>query len=158
MKSLMVTCALLMASSIARADVDFSSYQPSSYQQLLQQKPEFLKGNPNSAADSLYSNGHEKYVITVKYSGKFVEIGQQQQLFLRKWQQSLTAAESFIKHYKQALVIEGLDGNVEIPVQQVLIPAFQAELTIGQEIKLYVVKAGWANNQPMLLATEFAQP
>ncbi len=157
MKPFFLPLALMLVTSVANAEFNYASYQPSSYTELLTQEREFFKSQNMGTEATLFSAAPEKYTITVKYSGKFVEINQQQRQFLTNWQQSLPAAESFIKLYEKALVVEGLIEPVEIPIQQSLLPSFEAELTSGQEIKLYVVKAGWSNNTLILLATEFAQ-
>ena len=158
MKKIMFMLAISLMSFATNAEFDYGSYKATSFTQLLAQEKAFLAENGLDLDSTLFAGQPEKYLITVKYSGKFVDMKLKQQEFLANWQKSNPSVESFVQLYQKALVVEGLAIPMEIPVQQSLLSFFETELKIGQEIKIYVVNAGWGNNQPMLLVTEFAQP
>ena len=158
MNKLIFMLIVAFASFVTHAMFDYGSYKATSFSDLLAQEKAFLAENGLELDSTLFTGQPEKYLITIKYSGKFVDMNHKQQEFLENWQKSNPNVSSFVQLYKKALVVEGLAIPIEIPVQQSLISSFVDELKIGQEIKIYVVNAGWGNNQPMLLVTEFAQP
>ena len=158
MKKIMFMLAISLMSFATNAEFDYDSYKATSFTQLLAQEKAFLAENGLDLDSTLFAGQPEKYLITVKYSGKFVDMNLKQRQFLANWQKSNPSVESFVQLYQKALVVDGVAIPMEIPVQQSLLSFFETELKIGQEIKIYVVNAGWGNNQPMLLVTEFAQP
>jgi len=54
-------------------------------------------------------------------------------------------------------IVAKISCSVDYLYLQSLLISFEDKRKIDEEIKIYVVNAGWGNKQPILLVTEFAQ-
>jgi hypothetical protein len=102
-------------------------------------------------------------VVRVKYTGKSRPISDTKRGFMEKW------AETFAGNNKQyaALYEEDLlftEGGVEywLPVQKRVVPHFAKELEAGEDVDLYLVRAGGVCSKKVcdwfFLVEEFQKP
>ena len=82
-------------------------------------------------------------VIRVKYMGKSRPISDVKKDFLKKWAQTFAGnAEAYAAHYERDFLFT--EGGVEywLPVQKKVSTHFPKELKEGEEVDIYIVRAG----------------
>ena len=102
-------------------------------------------------------------VIRVKYAGKSRTMSEVKKDFLKKWAQTFTEnAEAYASHYEDDLLF--VENGVEywLPVQKKVIPYFQKELKVGEDVDIYIVRAGGVCSKKvcdwLFLVEEFQKP
>ena len=102
-------------------------------------------------------------VIRVKYTGKSRSISDAKKDFLKKWAQTFSQnADEYAAHYEKDMLFT--EGGVEywLPVQKKVIPYFSKELKEGEEVDIYIVRAGGVCSKQvcdwLFLVEEFQKP
>lgn len=102
-------------------------------------------------------------VIRVKYTGKSRPISDVKKDFLKNWAQTFTQnAEEYAAHYEKDLLFTEDEVKYWLPVQKKVIPYFLKELKKGEEVDIYIVRAGGVCRKRMcdwlFLVEEFQKP
>ena len=82
-------------------------------------------------------------VVRVKYGGKSRRISETKSGFLENWAQTFTGnGEQYAAMYEEDLLFT--EGGVEywLPVQKKVVPHFAKELKEGEDVDVYLVRAG----------------
>ena|SRR5687768_16538389 len=82
-------------------------------------------------------------VIRVKYTGKSRSVSEVKRDFLKKWAQTFTQnGDEYAALYEKDLLF--MENGVEywLPVQKKVIPYFSKELKEGEDVDIYIVRAG----------------
>ncbi|MCA1849468.1 MAG: hypothetical protein LC672_00075 [Acidobacteria bacterium] len=102
-------------------------------------------------------------VIRVKYTGKSRPISKVKKEFLEKWAQTFSQnAEAYAAHYERDFLF--MEGEVEywLPVQKKVSAYFPKQLKEGEEVDIYVVRAGGVCSKKvcdwLFLVEEFQKP
>jgi len=103
-------------------------------------------------------------VVKVKYTGKRRAMSDTKKEALRRWGQafSIPNAEEYASLYEEDMLFT--EGGVEywLPVQKRVLPHFPEELKEGEEVDIYIVRAGGICSKKvcdwLFLVEEFQKP
>lgn len=102
-------------------------------------------------------------VVRVKYTGKSRRISETKKGFLLNWAQTFTSnGEQYTAMYEEDLLFT--EGGVEywLPVQKKVVPHFAKELKAGDDVDVYLVRAGGVCSKKVcdwfFLVEEFQKP
>jgi hypothetical protein len=102
-------------------------------------------------------------VIRVKYTGKSRPLSDVKKDFLKKWAQTLAQnADEYAAHYEQDFLFKEDGVEYWLPVQKQVSAYFPKELKEGDEIDIYIVRAGGICSKKvcdwLFLVEEFQKP
>jgi hypothetical protein len=102
-------------------------------------------------------------VIRVKYTGKSRPISDVKNDFLKKWAQTFSQnADEYAAHYEKDMLFTEDEVEYWLPVQKKVMPYFLKELKEGEEVDIYIVRAGGVCSQKvcdwLFLVEEFQKP
>ena len=108
-------------------------------------------------ADTLLS------VIKVKYTGKSRPLSEVKKDFLKKWAQTFSqSADEYAAHYERDYLFTEGDIEYWLPVQKQVSAYFPKELKEGEEVDIYIVRAGGVCRKKvcdwLFLVEEFQKP
>jgi hypothetical protein len=102
-------------------------------------------------------------VIRVKYTGKSRPVAEIKREYLKKWAQTFTRnGDEYPALYEKDMLF--IEDGVEywLPVQKNLIPHFSKELKEGEDVNIYIVRAGGLCSKKvcdwLFLVEEFQKP
>jgi hypothetical protein len=102
-------------------------------------------------------------VVKVKYMGKSRPLSEVKKDFLKKWAQTFAPnADEYAAHYEKDFLF--MEGDVEywLPVQKKVSAYFPKELKEGEEVDIYIVRAGGVCSKKvcdwLFLVEEFQKP
>jgi hypothetical protein len=83
-------------------------------------------------------------VVRVKYTGKSRPMSETKKEVLKQWAQtfSLQNSEEYAASYEEDLLFKERDVEYWLPVQKKVAPYFAKELKEGEEVDIYLVRAG----------------
>ena len=103
-------------------------------------------------------------VVRVKYTGKKRPMSGVKRDVLKQWAQtfSLPSAEEYAALYGEDLLFTENDVEYWLPVQKKVIPYFSKELKEGEDVDIYLVRAGGICSKKvcdwLFLVEEFQKP
>ena len=102
-------------------------------------------------------------VIRVKYTGKSRPISDVKRDSLKKWVATFTGnGEEYAAHYEKDMLFTEDGVEYWLPVAKQVIPYFSKELKEGEEVDLYIVRAGGICSKKLcdwlFLVEEFQKP
>lgn len=102
-------------------------------------------------------------VVRVKYTGKSRRISETKKGFLQNWAQTFTGnGERYAAMYEEDLLFTEDGVEYWLPVQKKVVPHFAKELKEGEEVDLYLVRAGGVCSKQVcdwfFLVEEFQKP
>ncbi|HEY1403754.1 MAG TPA: hypothetical protein VGB05_06480, partial [Pyrinomonadaceae bacterium] len=102
-------------------------------------------------------------VVRVKYTGKSRRISETKRGFLQKWAQTYAGnGEQYAAMYEEDLLFTEGGVGYWLPVQKKVAPHFAKELKVGEDVDLYLVRAGGVCSKKVcdwfFLVEEFQKP
>jgi hypothetical protein len=102
-------------------------------------------------------------VVRVKYTGKSRSISKTKKEFLQQWAQTFTGdGEKYAAMYEEDLLFTESGVDYWLPVQKRVTPHFAKELKEGEDVDLYLVRAGGVCSKKVcdwfFLVEEFQKP
>jgi hypothetical protein len=102
-------------------------------------------------------------VVRVKYAGKTRPISDIKKDFLLKWSQTFTQnSADYAAHYQTDVLFTENGIDYWLPVQKKVIPYFEKELKLDDDVDIYIVRAGGVCSKQvcdwLFLVEEFQKP
>lgn len=102
-------------------------------------------------------------VVRVKYTGKSRAISDAKRKFLKAWAQNFSQSpDEYAAQYEKDMLFTEDGVDYWLPVQKKVIPYFSKELKEGDEVDIYLVRAGGLCSKKvcdwLFLVEEFQQP
>jgi len=102
-------------------------------------------------------------VVRVKFTGKTRPISDVKKDFLLKWSQTFTQnSVDYAAHYQTDVLFTENGVDYWLPVQKQVIAYFEKELKVGDDVDIYVVRAGGVCSKQacdwLFLVEEFQKP
>lgn len=159
---LLTLLSLLFASTSYAQGFPWDDFKPRTLKEIVEIDAKEIKDSERENrlifhADMLLS------VIRVRYVGKSRSISDVKKESLKKWAQTFTQnTDEYAANYEKDLLFA--EGEVEywLPVQKKVIPYFLKELKEGEEVDIYIVRAGGVCSKKvcdwLFLVEEFQKP
>lgn len=139
--------ALLLSSARAEEaqDFDFARYRLRPVQDLLRDYP---------AQSGLVITHDVPIRSRVVYSGEFRDLPDESRRLIGAWANALDVPVASPAFRRELRIIEAR-REYWLPVQEMLVPAMQAELRPGEEIEVFVIYIGQVDGRHVLLVNAF---
>lgn len=140
--------------TLANANFDFSSYKPSTIQEIVAERRSDFSNLPRMP-DMAISGAIFKYSVTVPFSRQLRQITPERSEFIRNFGASHQVAGTFVDQFKSEFLVQHDGRNLWVPIQHQLLVPLGKEVPTGNPVDLYIVFAGFLKSEPIFLATEF---